>query len=131
MNGPTVDASALIAFLRREPGADIVEQHLRGSAMSAVNVSEVLAKSFERKLDFSKLLALFHSWQVEIVPFDLDQAILTAELKTKIKIKDIAFADRACLALAISRSVPVVTADRAWKSLSIGSDVILIRGEVH
>lgn len=132
MNGSAVDASALIAFLRREPGADVVAVHLRGAFISAVNLCEVLEKTPKSDNSTERVLALLHNWQVEIIPFDTNQAIVSSRLKSQIENKhDISFADRACLALAVSRTIPAVTADRAWKSLAIGADVILIRGELN
>ena len=41
-----IDASALLALLNGEPGADVVAQALPGGVMSAVNVSEVVAKLY-------------------------------------------------------------------------------------
>ena len=44
--GPDVlDASALLALLQEEPGADLVEELLDGAIMSAVNLSEVIQKA--------------------------------------------------------------------------------------
>ena len=45
VSGPAViDASAVFAWLRDEPGADTVAGRLDGSFLSAVNLSEVLQK---------------------------------------------------------------------------------------
>lgn len=132
MNGSAVDASALIAFLRREPGAEVVAEHLRGAYISAVNLCEVLEKTPKSDHSNDRVLALLHNWQVDIIPFDIGQAVVSSLLKGQIENKyDISFADRACLALAVSRTIPAITADRAWKSLAIGADVILIRGEFN
>ena len=43
-----LDASALLAFLNSEPGADIVRGVLHDAIISAVNHSEVLKKTIER-----------------------------------------------------------------------------------
>lgn len=132
MSGSAIDASALIALLRSEPGADVVMQHLRGASLSAVNLCEVLEKAPKSDHNTDRILALLHNWQVEIVSFDVDQAIVSSQLKSRIDSKaDISFADRACLALAVSRSIPAVTADRVWNSLAIGVNVVLIRGELN
>ena len=39
-----MDASALLALLNEEPGADVVGEALLGAIISAVNLSEVVAK---------------------------------------------------------------------------------------
>lgn len=50
--GPHVlDASALLALLAEEPGADEVEELLDGAAMATVNLSEVLQKSEQHGID--------------------------------------------------------------------------------
>lgn len=38
-----------------------------------------------------------------------------------------ALADRACLALALDRDLPVLTADRVWTQLGLPLDIRLIR----
>ena len=45
INGPTVlDASAVLALLFEEPGADAVRAQLRTGVIGAANLAEVLAK---------------------------------------------------------------------------------------
>ncbi len=44
MDETAIDASALLALLNEEPGADVVAQALPGAVISAVNLSEVVAK---------------------------------------------------------------------------------------
>lgn len=66
-------------------------------------------------------------FDIRIVPFDYEQAILAAKLREATKVKGLSFADRACLALAPSLSLPVLTADRKWSELSLDLDVCLIR----
>jgi PIN domain nuclease of toxin-antitoxin system len=39
----------------------------------------------------------------------------------------LSLADRACLALAKQRGLPVLTADRIWQTLDLGVAVVLIR----
>ena len=45
-----LDASALLALLYREPGAEAVEEVLDGAAVSAINWSEVLQTLTQRGL---------------------------------------------------------------------------------
>jgi ribonuclease VapC len=42
-----LDASAMIAFLRSEPGADIVGKRVCGALISTMNYSKVLKKTIE------------------------------------------------------------------------------------
>ena len=50
-----LDASAVLALLQEEPGAEFVEAKIGASAISAVNWSEVIHKSLSRHLDVSGL----------------------------------------------------------------------------
>jgi ribonuclease VapC len=122
-----IDASALIAFLRSEPGADVVQRYLRGSIISAISLSEVFEKTPNLDQSGDRVLALLRNWQVTVVPFEAEQAAIAARIKSMIGNPDISFADRACLAVAQSSSVPALTANRTWMSLSIEAEIILIR----
>ena len=61
------------------------------------------------------------------VPFDDDQAKLAAELLPRTRAKGLSLGDRACLALAIARGLPALTADRTWATLHLPIKVVLIR----
>ena len=126
-----LDASALIAFFKREPGADVVERSLRDAVVSAVNLSEVLDKSGLQQVDYARVTSLLRNWNVDIAPFDAEQAALAATIRQRLGRSDISFADRACLALAQHHALPAVTADRLWRSFDIGIEIQLIRGEVN
>ena len=71
MSEIVLDASALMAVLREEPGAATVEAVLDRAAISAVNLSEVQAKLVERgtaaELAWSSLIDL----DLEVVDFDV------------------------------------------------------------
>jgi ribonuclease VapC len=122
-----LDASAVLAFLKAEPGADIVRQHLRRGSVSTVNLLEVLEKSLRLEHGVDKVIRLLRGWQVEFVPFDEAQALAAAHIKDLVGSADVSLADRACLALASVRSVPVLTADRLWKTLPVNVEILLIR----
>ena len=48
MSRAVLDASALLAVMLDEPGAEVVEAHFEGAVISAVNLAEVGAKMIER-----------------------------------------------------------------------------------
>ena len=110
-----LDASALLAFLFGEPGRDRVAQIVEDSCMSAVNFSEVLGRfardGHEPHVVSRRLLAS----GVEIVPFSDDHATLAAALRPRTDPLGLSLGDRSCLALAQARSLPAVTAVRAWQ----------------
>ncbi len=62
-----------------------------------------------------------------VIPFNQMQAYETAKLKTLTKKYGLSLGDRACLALAKMKKIPVVTADRVWGKLELGIKIIVIR----
>lgn len=121
-----VDASALLAMLNGEPGSDVVAAALGIAAMSAVNWSEVVQKVTDRGVSAEGLADEMAALGLEILPFDLEAAELTARLRAA-GARGLSLADRACLATARSRRWPVVTADRGWAALDVGVEVRVIR----
>lgn len=122
-----IDASALLALMFREPGAEVVSEGLPFGLVSAVNVSEVLARLSVVGYPTERFLRAMDAAAVTIVPFDLVQAQAAANLVSVTRPAGLGLGDRACLALAQTRSLPALTADRAWASLSVGVDVRTIR----
>ncbi len=122
-----LDASALLALLHKEPGTESVEQALDGGLVSAVNWAEVVQKSLKRKADISWMRKGFTEVGVVFEPFTPDQAELAARLWDKTRPQGLSLADRACLALAMERDAPVLTADRAWGELDLDVEIRLIR----
>ena len=126
-----LDASAVLAFLKSEPGADVVREHLRSACISTVNLLEVLEKSLLPERRVEKVVRLLRGWQVEVVPFDEHHVHAATSIKEQVGNLNVSLADRACMGLAAYRELPVVTADRLWSTLKLDVDVILIRGEPH
>jgi PIN domain nuclease of toxin-antitoxin system len=121
-----IDASALLALLNVEPGADVVAAALGASAMSAVNWSEVVQKVAERGLPTSDLAQEMQALGLEIVPFDVEAAEAAADLWST-GARSISLADRACLATGRVAGLPVLTTDRAWTTLDLGVEIRPIR----
>jgi len=121
------DASALLALLHEEPGAESVEQGLDGALVSAVNWSEVVQKSLKRQADVSWMREGFTEVGVVFEPFTPAQAELAAHLWDKTRRYGLSLADRACLALAMERKASVLTANRAWSKLDLGVDIQFVR----
>ncbi len=122
-----LDASAFIALLNAETGWQTVAEALPTAIISAVNLSEVVAKSVERGLDPDQIRTRILAHRVEIIPFESETAFAAGNLRTRTMSFGLSLGDRACLALALSRSYPVITADRIWATLDIGVEVRLIR----
>ena len=122
-----LDASALLAFLFREAGQDRVAEVVDRSCISAVNLCEVLGRFACDGHDPVEVLNRIRETSIEIVPFDSDQAALAAALAPALRPRGLSLGDRACLALAVSRAVRALTADRAWIDLDVGVEVRLVR----
>lgn len=115
-----LDASAVLAYLHEEPGAEMVASVLEESLVSTVNWSEVLQKSLWREADIKGMQEEFEEVGVTFKPFTTSQAELAAALWEPTKGHGLSLADRACLALAIESEATVLTADKAWDKLDLG-----------
>lgn len=128
-----LDASALLALLRDEPGADEVEQALGlGASVSTVNWAEVLSKLADVGEEPDAVTASLMdggilSEGLVIRPLDEAQAVRIAELRPITRSVGLSLADRACLALAGTLDLPALTADRVWAGLGLDLRVELIR----
>ena len=108
-----IDASAILAFVLGEPGADQVEAALLGSARcGAANWSEVAQKVLAAGRDWDLVRALLESYELEVDPVTVEDAERAAGLWRRGN--GLSLADRLCLALADRVDEPVLTADQAW-----------------
>ena len=129
MGKAVLDASAILAALFREPGADVVESHYEAGIVSSVNLSEVAAKLSDRAMPSNEAEQLLSGLGLEVRPFDESQAYMAGALREVTRPLDLSLADRACLALGQAEGAPVVTMDRKWAEVSeaVGVEVILAR----
>lgn len=122
-----LDASAVLALLHSEPGADAVEEALEHAAISTVNWSEVCQRSIAHEADISDLRADTEALGVQLVPFSVEDAEQAAELWSATRHLGLSLGDRACLGLARRLERPALTADRAWLDLDLGVEIRAIR----
>lgn len=122
-----LDASAVLALLHREPGAEVVKQVLSTAVISSVNWSEVVQKSIQRDLPVGPLRADLVEVGLEIVPFLVEEAETAAGMYQATRSSGLSLGDRACLALARRLGSPALTADRRWADIRLGVEVRLIR----
>ena len=121
------DASAIIALLVGEPITRFDPTRLAGASISAVNLSEVLARLQEFGTPESEAAIAVARLELRIIPFDEPQARIAARLRSTTRRAGLSLGDRACLALGDRLGCPVVTADRIWASLDIGVEIVVIR----
>lgn len=122
-----LDASALLAFLFAEPGHEQVAAQLDAACLSTVNLAEVAARFARDGHDPREVCRRIASSPVEIVPFLATDSAIGAALVTVTQKHGLSLGDRACLALAMARGIPALTADREWKALRLPIPVQLIR----
>lgn len=123
-----LDASALLALLFREPGAERVAASLAQGAISAVNLAEVLGRLVRDGRPLAEAVHRLAALGLEVVPLDAERATAVAGLEPLTsRLAGLSLGDRCCLALALERGVPALTADGAWQRLPHPVRVELIR----
>jgi ribonuclease VapC len=122
--GAVLDASALLAYLQHERGHEAVEPVLENSALSAVNLSEVLQKAMAAGVSTDGLETDLEAVGVRVYAFDAEDAICSAELWASTRKLGLSLGDRACLALAKRLHAPAYTADRTWAEVKVPGVVV-------
>lgn len=120
MTGKVLDASALIAYLEKEAGYDVVEELLSKAVelekkllMSTVNWGEVyyiLARDYGRE-ECEKTIGLIQTFPIEFVPPDLETARQAALYKFS---KKLPYVDCFAAALAKINRAELLTCDREF-----------------
>ncbi|MBM3514561.1 MAG: type II toxin-antitoxin system VapC family toxin [Alphaproteobacteria bacterium] len=127
MTDVVLDASALLAMMNREPGGALVSEATGSAVMSSVNAAEVASRLSDLGLTDTEIAEALRRSRVRIASFDEQAALDSARLRRATRFAGLSLGDRACLALARSRSAPVMTADRAWARLKLGVEIRVIR----
>ena len=111
-----LDASAILAYLHREPGWLIVEPYILEATAQAspVNIAEAAAKLIEQGVPPDDALASIAVLNFDLRPFAAAEAAETARLRQATKRRGLSLGDRACLATARIHHLAVLTADRPW-----------------
>lgn len=111
-----LDASAVLAYLRDEPGAALVHDVLirAAAAICAVNLAEVVGKLLERGMPEDDVAAVIADLEMQVLPFDAALAAATGRLRPATRGFGLSLADRACLACAGTHGLKVLTTDRIW-----------------
>ena len=122
-----LDASALIALLWEEPGAEAVEPLLGRAVVSAVNWAEVLQRYRAHAVDTGAKRESVEALGIEIADFTAEDGEVAAELWQPTRKVGLSLADRGCLALARRLRLAAYTADRNWRKVDAGVEVVLIR----
>jgi ribonuclease VapC len=122
-----LDASAILALLLGEPGADDVAGAIaHGVAVSTVNLSEVAEVLVRNQREAQPVIDRFRA-QVAVEPFTYADALVAAAFSQPTRRQGLSLGDRACLALARRLDATAVTADRQWSRLQFGVSIRVLR----
>ena len=122
-----LDTSALLAMMQDAPGGSLVGVKLHHSAISALNLSEVLDFCFAHGFKIETMVDDLRALGLEIHPFSAEDASIVAQLTAKNSRAELSLSARACLALARRLGIPALTADNSWKNLDLGIEIRLLR----
>ena len=122
-----LDASAVLALIFGEPGAEAVVDHVTtGAAISTVNLAEIATVLVRNGRDANTVLDPLRA-QVDVQPFTDADAITTAQLYPQVSARGLSLGDRACLALARRLDAPAITAEHLCTDLALDVTVVTIR----
>jgi len=114
---PVFDASAVLALMQGERGADKLRKFQAGAVVNAVNAAEVLAKLVSRGMPPAEAQAAYDALHLETAPFEYGMVAVSARYVRK----GVSLGDR-CFLAAAHRHGPGWTSDRDLGSL-FGSSV--------
>jgi ribonuclease VapC len=134
MKAATVlDASAVLAFLQSEPGADVVLTALESDScvVSAANQAEIISKSLDHGLSLSTLQGLLNELNYSVVDITAADGVAAGSMRAKTRHLGLSLGDRLCLALGQRLGAKVLTADRHWLKVAkpLGLGIQCIRPE--
>ena len=127
MSAIVFDSSVVISILKQERGFESAESSLSDALISTVNMSEVATYLVKNSVPSDTIQEVLASFPIQVVPFDESLALQTGCLYSSCKHLGLSLGDRACLALAISRKLPVLTADLVWSKLDLGIPIQVLR----
>lgn len=124
-----LDASAVLAVILNEDGADFVMPYVYDANLAAINLSETIAKLIECKLTSNQARAQIGRLELNIHDFNSDQAERAAILRDHTKQFGLSLGDRACIALSQKLGLPILTSDRRMVEVKsiLGIDIRQIR----
>lgn len=121
--GTLLDASAVLAFLQGEPGAEMVRLALEADNcwVGAANQAEIIAKSIDRGVDRPSLQAVLADLAYTVVAITPEDGAQAGWLRQQTRATGLSLGDRLCMAQAQRLKARVLTADRPW--LNVASEL--------
>ena len=123
-----LDSTAVIAVLYAEPGHQYINEVLHKSAVSTVNLAEIVNKLAQRGSTSEALRESLIRLKLQVIDWTEAMAYESAEFTHFSKSHGISLGDRACLTLAKQLRATAVTSDRAWRRLpALGVRIMIFR----
>ncbi len=121
IQGTLLDASAVLAFLQGEPGAELVRLALEADHcwVGAANQAEIIAKSIDRGVDTASLTAVLADLAYTVVAITPEDGTQAGWLRQQTRAIGLSLGDRLCLAQAQRLKASVLTADRPWVNVAL------------
>jgi ribonuclease VapC len=127
MNEIVLDASAMLAIIFHEPGAErLTEEILDHAVASTVNLAEVQSKLVKKGYIPEEAWEDALELVTAVEPFTSDHAKIAGDLITTTEKYGLSLGDRSCLALAIALKAPVYTTEQLWRNLKVGVPIHVI-----
>ncbi len=109
-----LDASALLALIQNEAGADKVATVLDDSHIHGVNLAEVARKLVQKGMSVPEASALLGDLHLDVIDeLNEKQAYTTANWVWQ----GLSLGDSVCLSIAHAHDLVIITADRSWSTL--------------
>jgi len=124
-----LDASALLALLLGEPGADRVRAAIDEGMMSVVNLAEVVSHYAKLGADRADIEAMLGPLALRLEAVDTELSYAAGMLRPVTLPGGLSLGDRYCLALAKRHGAVALTAERRWPQIAdaAGVEVQVIR----
>jgi ribonuclease VapC len=129
MSEYVLDASALLALLKDEPGSAKVVEVIADARICAVNLAEVVSHFIHAGMPPHEVDAMLRLLPVTVVEADEGIAIVAGRLRALTAQAGLSLGDRFCLALTLRDRLPAMTADKQWRVIAdaIGAQIVVIR----
>lgn len=124
-----LDASAVLALIRGEPGAGVVSAVLPRARIHAVNIAEVVKKLVEVQVPSAEIETSLDELQVPVIEeFTVKQALSVGKLAAAGRKYGLSLGDCTCLGAAKWNDSTAVTAERRWAQMpDVEVRILLIR----
>lgn len=113
------DTSAILTLIKMEQGHETVAKHLDNAIVSSVNFSEVATILAREGFGQDEVIRSLSDTFLHIIDFDSEQAVTVASLDEFTRHYNLSFGDKACLALAKFKNLPVLTSNKLWQNLDL------------